>query len=365
MNPLLHHQSSGKRHVESAPVCRATCRAVHGTGAASPLLCPAHRRGLHRWRTAGGSGAVNHRVLSVALFSVFVVTTIARHLTGRAPGPEKGRQPPRPAGSASLHRGLSGPGQPRDGRADHERGPAGCSALQIPGNLALNKLGPRRWLGLLTIARGVVAMLTSLVQGEQSLVVVRIALGAVEAGLLPGTFMYLTIWFPPRMRGRITAVVCLPFYAILGTPLSAYVIQYADGMGGLAERRWMLLLEGCRRTRPGCAGDGGRARAGPKSRTLPEPVAVAARFPPRCCWRPLRRTPPPESFQCHHGRPGAVRSCGPHRVRSEPLSHGSVAQLDTGTVFRPAARCSVSQYSSASSGRAAPRMLTAPQPSAR
>ncbi|CAM5636748.1 MULTISPECIES: MFS transporter [Streptomyces] len=121
---------------------------------------------------------------------------------------------------------------------------AGYIALQIPGNLALNKLGPQRWLGLLTIGWGVVAMLTSLVQGERSLVVVRIALGAVEAGLLPGMFMYLTIWFPPRMRGRITAIVCLPFYAILGTPLSAYIIQYADGMGGLAGWRWMFLLEG-------------------------------------------------------------------------------------------------------------------------
>ncbi|MFF8910305.1 MFS transporter [Streptomyces olivaceoviridis] len=121
---------------------------------------------------------------------------------------------------------------------------AGYIALQIPGNLALNKLGPQRWLGLLTVAWGVVAMLTSLVQGERSLVVVRIALGAVEAGLLPGMFMYLTIWFPPRMRGRITAIVCLPFYAILGTPLSAYIIQYADGMGGLAGWRWMFLLEG-------------------------------------------------------------------------------------------------------------------------
>ncbi len=117
-------------------------------------------------------------------------------------------------------------------------------ALQIPGNLVLNRLGPQRWLGLLTIAWGVVAMLTSLVQGERSLVVVRIALGAVEAGLLPGMFMYLTIWFPPRMRGRITAVVCLPFYAILGTPPSAYIIQYADGMSGLAGWRWMFLLEG-------------------------------------------------------------------------------------------------------------------------
>ncbi|MFD8218053.1 hypothetical protein ACFV2U_31145, partial [Streptomyces sp. NPDC059697] len=29
---------------------------------------------------------------------------------------------------------------------------AGYIALQIPSNLALNKLGPRRWLGLLTIA---------------------------------------------------------------------------------------------------------------------------------------------------------------------------------------------------------------------
>ncbi|MEU0803546.1 MFS transporter [Streptomyces sp. NPDC005970] len=121
---------------------------------------------------------------------------------------------------------------------------AGYIALQIPSNLALNRLGPRRWLGLLTMSWGIVAMLTSLVQGETSLIVVRIVLGAVEAGMLPGMFMYLTIWFPPRMRGRITALVCLPFYAILGTPLSAFIMQYADGLADLAGWRWMFLLEG-------------------------------------------------------------------------------------------------------------------------
>ncbi|MFG2585131.1 MFS transporter [Streptomyces malaysiensis] len=121
---------------------------------------------------------------------------------------------------------------------------AGYIALQVPSNLALNRLGPRRWLGLLTICWGVVAVLTSLVQGESSLIAIRVALGAVEAGMLPGMLMYLTIWFPPRMRGRVTALVCLPFYAILGTPLSAAIIQYANGVLGVAGWRWMFLLEG-------------------------------------------------------------------------------------------------------------------------
>ncbi|MGO4426161.1 MFS transporter, partial [Streptomyces sp. MCAF7] len=35
---------------------------------------------------------------------------------------------------------------------------AGYIALQVPGNLALNRLGPRRWLGLLTMSWGVVAV---------------------------------------------------------------------------------------------------------------------------------------------------------------------------------------------------------------
>ncbi|KUL44917.1 MFS transporter [Streptomyces violaceusniger] len=121
---------------------------------------------------------------------------------------------------------------------------AGYIALQVPGNLALNRLGPRRWLGLLTVSWGVVAVSSSLIQGEGSLIATRIALGAVEAGMLPGMLMYLTIWFPPRMRGRVTAVVCLPFYAILGTPLSAAIIQYAHGMLGVAGWRWMFVLEG-------------------------------------------------------------------------------------------------------------------------
>ncbi|MBB5157004.1 MFS transporter [Saccharopolyspora phatthalungensis] len=121
---------------------------------------------------------------------------------------------------------------------------AGYIALQIPSNMALQRVGPRRWLSLLMICWGVVATCTGFVTGEGSLVFVRILLGAAEAGFLPGMLLYLTYWFAPTRRGLISVLSTLPFYAVLGTPLSAIILQHADGLAGLAGWRWMFVFEG-------------------------------------------------------------------------------------------------------------------------
>ncbi|MTD54627.1 MFS transporter [Amycolatopsis sp. RM579] len=121
---------------------------------------------------------------------------------------------------------------------------AGYIVLQIPSNMALYRIGPRRWLGLLMFCWGAVATCTGFVQGEGSLITVRVLLGAAESGFLPGMLLYLTYWFAPARRGLISVIASLPLYAVIGTPLSAVIMQGTDGLGGLAGWRWMFIFEG-------------------------------------------------------------------------------------------------------------------------
>ncbi|MGZ0199445.1 MFS transporter [Streptomyces sp. RM1] len=121
---------------------------------------------------------------------------------------------------------------------------AGYIALQIPSNLALHRFGPRRWLALLMICWGFVAACTAFVQGEGSLITARIFLGAAESGFLPGMLLYLTFWFAPARRGTVSMLASLPLYGIIGTPLSAVILQHTQGLWGLAGWRWMFIFEG-------------------------------------------------------------------------------------------------------------------------
>lgn len=78
-------------------------------------------------------------------------------------------------------------------------------ALEVPSNIALVRFGARRWIARIMIAWGLLSSATALVQGPESLYVLRALLGAAEAGVFPGIIFYLTLWFPAEYRGRIVA----------------------------------------------------------------------------------------------------------------------------------------------------------------
>ena len=58
--------------------------------------------------------------------------------------------------------------------------------FEIPSNLAFKKLHPRRYIAGISIGWGIVATLTGLVQNYHGFVAARLALGLLEAGLVPG-----------------------------------------------------------------------------------------------------------------------------------------------------------------------------------
>jgi len=116
--------------------------------------------------------------------------------------------------------------------------------FEVPSNLLLEKFGARRWLARIMITWGILAGGMALVQGPQSLYLMRLLLGAAEAGFFPGVILYLTYWFPTAYRARIVALftVAIPVSSFLGSPISAALLA-TDGWLGLRGWQWMFILE--------------------------------------------------------------------------------------------------------------------------
>ena len=78
--------------------------------------------------------------------------------------------------------------------------------FEVPSNLALNRFGARLWIARIMFTWGLLSGAEAFVTGETSFNIVRVLLGAAEAGFFPGVIFYLTLWFPSAYRGRIIGI---------------------------------------------------------------------------------------------------------------------------------------------------------------
>jgi MFS transporter, ACS family, tartrate transporter len=117
--------------------------------------------------------------------------------------------------------------------------------VEVPSNLALQKVGARRWIARIMITWGAVSACMAFVVGPYSLYTLRFVLGAAEAGFFPGAVLYLTYWLPSQYRARILATfaVSIPLATFLGSPLSVGLLEL-DGALGLKGWQWLFVLEG-------------------------------------------------------------------------------------------------------------------------
>jgi MFS family permease len=119
------------------------------------------------------------------------------------------------------------------------------SLCGFPSNLILHRIGAKLWISFLMVGWGLVSMGTMFVTGSTSFYALRLVLGVFEAGFFPGTILYLTYWFPNRIRGEITGLFYLgvPLALVLGGPLSGWLLDL-QSRGGLQGWQWMFLVEG-------------------------------------------------------------------------------------------------------------------------
>ena len=117
--------------------------------------------------------------------------------------------------------------------------------LEVPSSLILSKVGARRWIARIMITWGIVAAGMSLVQSANQLYVMRLLLGAAEAGFTPGIIYYLSQWYPRSDRARAMSFFYIgaALASVIGLPLSGAFL-HLDGFFGVSGWRWLFLLEG-------------------------------------------------------------------------------------------------------------------------
>jgi MFS transporter, ACS family, tartrate transporter len=121
----------------------------------------------------------------------------------------------------------------------------GYCLLEIPSNIALYRVGARLWLSRIMISWGLVSAAMSLAVGPNSFYLLRLLLGATEAGFFPGVAFYLGTWFPAQYRTRMIAwfMVAIPVSTVIGGPISGLLLRM-DGVAGLAGWQWLFIAEG-------------------------------------------------------------------------------------------------------------------------
>ena len=69
---------------------------------------------------------------------------------------------------------------------------------------------------------------------------------ARRSQILPGIILYLTFWFPNRLRGRVMSffVLAIAVSGIVGGPISGLIMQHLGGFLGFKSWQWLFLIEG-------------------------------------------------------------------------------------------------------------------------
>jgi len=116
--------------------------------------------------------------------------------------------------------------------------------FEVPSNLLLERLGARKWIARIMFTWGLLSGSMAFVTGERSFYVVRVLLGAAEAGFFPGVIFFLTLWFPAVYRARIVGyfMAAIPLSTVIGAPVSGLLLGL-DGLMGMKGWQWLFILE--------------------------------------------------------------------------------------------------------------------------
>ncbi|CAG8184510.1 unnamed protein product [Penicillium olsonii] len=121
----------------------------------------------------------------------------------------------------------------------------GVILLEIPSNMVLHKIGPRRWISVQVFIFGLVACLQVFVRNKAGFLVTRSILGLAEAGYIPGAMYTLSTWYSTT---ELTKRIAVFFFGMFGgtaiSPLLGAALLKLEGKGGLFGWQWIFLVEG-------------------------------------------------------------------------------------------------------------------------
>jgi sugar phosphate permease len=121
----------------------------------------------------------------------------------------------------------------------------GYSALEVPSNLLMKKVGARVTFARIMILWGIISAGFAFVTTATQFSIMRFLLGAAEAGFFPGVLLYITYWIPSERRARFTAMFmsALVLSGLIGGPISGVVMAGFEGLGGMRGWQWLFIVE--------------------------------------------------------------------------------------------------------------------------
>jgi ACS family tartrate transporter-like MFS transporter len=117
--------------------------------------------------------------------------------------------------------------------------------LEIPSGMVMPRIGARRWMARIMITWGLISAGMMFVRTPIQFYIMRLLLGAAEAGFWPTCIYYLAYWYPAAHRGRaMSRFYCFGGMTnIVGGALAGWLLGL-DGVAGLRGWQWLFLLEG-------------------------------------------------------------------------------------------------------------------------
>ncbi|MGI4813075.1 MAG: MFS transporter [Janthinobacterium lividum] len=121
----------------------------------------------------------------------------------------------------------------------------GYCIFGIPANFALRRFGARFWFSVILLVWGVVSASTAFIHTKEQFYIARFLLGVAESGQGVGTLFFVTLWAPAKLRGRMMSVggISSLVSAMIGAPLSAWILVHFAGASRFQSWQWLFLLE--------------------------------------------------------------------------------------------------------------------------
>ncbi|KAF4120840.1 Major Facilitator Superfamily [Geosmithia morbida] len=117
--------------------------------------------------------------------------------------------------------------------------------FEIPCNMALQRIGPRKWMAGQVLMFGFVATMQVFIKNRGGFLASRLFLGFAESGYIPGGVYTLSTWYTKRELSKRLSVF---FFGMFGgnaiSPILASGILKLDGARGIKGWQWIFLIEG-------------------------------------------------------------------------------------------------------------------------
>ncbi|KAK9367053.1 major facilitator superfamily domain-containing protein [Lipomyces kononenkoae] len=117
--------------------------------------------------------------------------------------------------------------------------------FEVPSNILMKKLRPHIWLPTCMFVFGLITCLQGFVQNYSGLLATRFFLGMAEAGMFPGCFYLIGMWYVrPEAQKRYSFFFSSASLAGAFGGLLASAIGLLDGRRGYHGWRWIFIIEG-------------------------------------------------------------------------------------------------------------------------